>query len=665
MYVRLVRGVIATLLAAGALAGPSTASAAPGWIPGFDEVTPAANLRTPVAVVTADLRTVVIWGQSFGIHAAVRPRSGTFGEPFEIAPGDINHAQVDPSATALPNGDVLVAWSFSGDNGAFIRVLHPDGTLDNAVDFGLGSSHPTVAVNADGMVAVAYYYFNQVYVTTRAAGSDTFDAPVLLLTLGTGEQRASFDVTLRDDNQIAVAIGTEAINPPGGSARMLIIRRTGTTTSPTELVDSRTLNLTPPPGKTESASYSGLIELLSDGRQMLVYRLDTAPFSGNTAHDLRGGPRDGTGGAPPLVDATNNNATEHGLVVDEDGRPFVWWRKALGDDPGLRVARASTAGAFAGSQLLTSGSFGSVGFDKFGDGRTGLLFTQGGKVQASTSEAGGAFGTPLQVATPGNVPDPPLSPVVLAGAGEGSAVAVWPDGTSYTSFALNATPFDATAPTVSIVQAPASLTAGIVGTFTATAVDDWSAPSLSWLFGDDGTQNGVTVGHAFTDAGSFSVTATATDAVGNTAGEGRTVTVTAAPAPPGQSPSGGSGSADTRAPVLSGVRLVPGTLRRGRRSATLRFSLDEAATVVAQLERARPGFRSGLRCVARRPRRGAAKRCTRFVRSGRAMRRAAVVGAGRLAIRRPRARGRYRVAVYALDAAANRSATQRRALTVR
>jgi hypothetical protein len=86
---------------------------------------------------------------------------------------------------------------------------------------------------------------------------------------------------------------------------------------------------------------------------------------------------------------------------------------------------------------------------------------------------------------------------------------------------------------------------------------------------------------------------------------------------------------------------------------------------VAQLERARPGFRSGRRCVARRPRRGAAKRCTRFVRAGRATRRAAVVGAGRLAIRRPRARGRYRIAVYALDAAGNRSATQRRALTVR
>jgi len=40
-------------------------------------------------------------------------------------------------------------------------------------------------------------------------------------------------------------------------------------------------------------------------------------------------------------------------------------------------------------------------------------------------------------------------------------------------------------------------------------------------------------------------------------------------------------------------------------------------------------------------------------------------GAGKLTIRRPRAEGRYRVVVVAVDAAGNRSSRVRRALTVR
>jgi hypothetical protein len=659
-----VRRIVTAILAAAALAGPSSAGASPGWVPGFDEVTPSANVRMPAAVVTQDLRTVVFWVQYPGVRAAVRPRGGTFGDPFVIDAGDPSYVPQYLSAIALPDGDVLVTWSGPGDQALLAKLFHPDGTVDNAVTVDPGSSRPAVAVNSAGMVALAYYYFNQVYVAVRPAGSDTFDSPVLLLTLGSNEQHGSLDVTLRDDGQIAVAIGTDIVNPPGGSARMLIIRRTGTTTASPEFVDSRTLNLTPPmPGQTESAQYRGLIELLSDGRQMLVYRLATSSFNGSITRDLRGGPRDGSAGAAPLVDSTNNIATEHGLVVDQAGRPFVWWRKELGPDQGLRVARASTAGVFSASQLLVSGPFGTVGFDTFGNGRTGVLFTQDGKVKASTSEAGGAFGAPLEVATPGNVPAQPSS-VALAGAGEGSAVAVWPDGATFQTSALNATAFDATAPTLGVLQAPDALTAGVAGNFTATALDDWSTPSISWLFGDGATQSGSSVQHAFAAAGSFTATATATDAVGNTAAGERTVTVSPAPSTsPGTSPI--VDGTDTRAPVLSSLRLVPSTLRRGKRSTTLQFGLDEAATVVVQLQRARPGFRSAKRCVAKRPRRGTPKRCTRFVRSGAALRRAAGAGAGRLTIRRPRAKGRYRVAVYAVDAAGNRSAVQRRALTVR
>jgi hypothetical protein len=315
----------------------------------------------------------------------------------------------------------------------------------------------------------------------------------------------------------------------------------------------------------------------------------------------------------------------------------------------------------------------------FGAGRTGVIYTQVGQVNAATSEAGAAFGAPVAVATPAAMPSP--AAVALAGAGEGSAVGFWADGTNSSDSALYATPFDATPPEVLNIQAPATLVAGVAGTFSATERDDWSTPLMSWLFGDGATLPGEIVQHAFATDGVFGATATATDQVGNTASDTRSVTVTPAPLPP--VPPGDTTPAvdetppppppsppaaplpDTRAPVLSGVRLVPAILRRGRKKTTLKFRVDEAATVVAQLERARPGFRSGKRCVARRPSTGTAKRCTRFVRSGAALKRVLTApGSGKLTIKRPRALGRYRVRVYAADVALNRSAEKRPALTV-
>ena len=50
---------------------------------------------------------------------------------------------------------------------------------------------------------------------------------------------------------------------------------------------------------------------------------------------------------------------------------------------------------------------------------------------------------------------------------------------------------------------------------TAAASDRWTAPSISWSFGDGTTGTGGAVQHAFGAAGAFTVTITATDAVGN------------------------------------------------------------------------------------------------------------------------------------------------------
>ena len=542
---------ILAIVAAAALASPASASAASGWVPGFDEVTPSSassSVWTPAAVVTPDLRTVAFWVEYPEIKAAVRPRGGTFGEPFEFDPGSSSYVSYWLDAIALPDGEVLAAWSSPGLEELKVKSLQPDGTITDLTPpepNGGGGGFPAIAANDAGMVAVAYFSYNQVYVAVRPAGADAFEPPVLLLTLvgneqpqSTGNQAwAPLDVTVRDDGQVAVAIGTSILNPPGGAARMLIARYAGGAPS-LETVDSRTLTLTPAPGTTSGAEFRGAIELLPDGRQLLAYRLSSVT-SGFATRELRGGPRDGSSAPPPpQIAQSEGNAPgprEHGLTLDDTGRPWLWWRHGIASpaDDELRVRQFTTAGAFSTpTQVLASPSFGTVDIAAFGVGRTGVLFTEDGKVKASTSEDGAGFGAPVEVATPSSVTPSPAGSVELAGGGEGSAVALWQDGATGQTAALHATPFDATPPELLTLEAPGSLTAGVAGTFTATAADDWSVPALSWLFGDGATLTGSTVQRAFQSAGSFTATATATDAAGNSATDTRTVTVNDAPVEP-------------------------------------------------------------------------------------------------------------------------------------
>jgi hypothetical protein len=66
----------------------------------------------------------------------------------------------------------------------------------------------------------------------------------------------------------------------------------------------------------------------------------------------------------------------------------------------------------------------------------------------------------------------------------------------------------------------------------AAATDRWSPISIGWSFGDGASGAGDAVSHAFGAAGAFTVTATATDGVGNAASATRSILISPAPPPP-------------------------------------------------------------------------------------------------------------------------------------
>jgi hypothetical protein len=169
--------------------------------------------------------------------------------------------------------------------------------------------------------------------------------------------------------------------------------------------------------------------------------------------------------------------------------------------------------------------------------------------------------------------------------------------------------------------APAQASAGQAIAFSAagTCDPDPSAPlTYAWAFDDGTTATGPTVEHAFATGGTHTGTLTVTGGGGRTGSASASVAVIAATV------------ADRRAPRL-------GKLRRVKR--TLRFTLDEPATVAVRIQR----------CTARNGACKPAQRAVKATWTGKA-------GANRKALpKRVRRAGRYRVRLVATDRAGNRA----------
>jgi hypothetical protein len=133
----------------------------------------------------------------------------------------------------------------------------------------------------------------------------------------------------------------------------------------------------------------------------------------------------------------------------------------------------------------------------------------------------------------------------------------------------------------------------------------------------------------------------------------------------------GDPDADTTDPRLTRLSVSPKRFkvrRRSRTAARIRWRLSERARVTLRIDRARPGFRRGRRCVAGRPRAGRIRRCTRFTRVGSFTR---TRQAGRATmrfngyVRRPALQpGRHRLTAIPRDTAGNRGRARQTSFSV-
>ena len=160
-------------------------------------------------------------------------------------------------------------------------------------------------------------------------------------------------------------------------------------------------------------------------------------------------------------------------------------------------------------------------------------------VFAARRRAGAEFGevTPLSAPPPGGAtfvfsgPDVGLDD-------QGNAFAVWQRQVSGAdTYSAQVVAYDPVPPVITAASVPAAATAGQAVAMSAAADNRMSSPALHFDFGDGSGANGSAVQHVYAQAGTYTVTITATDDAGNASTAARVVSTAPAPVPqPGVTP---------------------------------------------------------------------------------------------------------------------------------
>lgn len=592
--------------------------------------------------------------------------------PTWLAPAKLSAAgqtAEKPQVSVDVAGDALTVWERLGVIEASSRPAGSGSwqapvTLSNTKD---QSSLPQVALDSHGDAVVVWLSFDgseySIETAIRSGLSGSWQAPVTLRTLGAmtvAEPRPDLAVDAQGD---AVAIwqrlhGAEAIveasSRPAAS---------GSWTTP-ETLSEEGENLHP-----------AEVAIDAKGNATAVWE---EKETGEVAIDAAVRPASGKWEALVTLSAIGANANEPRLAVGAQGEAVAVWERFEGEELIEAASRASSGAAWGKAVALTKPEGGKgepagqqVAVDGQGDavvvwsrtnashdvveateGRTSSSVWQppvslspaGGMVEEQPRVAVNGHGSAVVVWERSNGSNEVIEaasglaasgswrpPVSLSAAGEeaaepeaaldeqGNAAAVWRRFDGKTSYIAEAAALDAAGPLLSSLAIPTAGTTGQALAFSVSPFDVWSAlAATNWSFGDGTNQVGTSVGHAYGAPGTYTVTVTGADVLGNATNASAAVSIAASPAA-----SAKVGS--PVAPAITGARLVPPRFRVSKRATAIsarpnvpqgtsfHFTLSEAARLQIAFKHSVAGLRSGRRCVApsAKLRRRHAKRCTR------------------------------------------------------
>jgi hypothetical protein len=524
--VRQIPGIAGVLLAAG-LCFAAPAAQAAGWTPAAP-VLPSSNslqFASPPALDAAG-DEFMAYADNSTIWLVKRPAGGSWGTPTKV----VNAAGSQIQLAVDSAGDAVIGWIGldinTGDTLPYLAAVSAGGVVSGgtqALSTPGGAppqycSNITVAENAAGAAAAAWNCptgttpSEEVQVVTRGAGG-AFGGVQHFAHTGPGgismnTQALYPAVSVDDAGDVIVAyVQSPYLLYSDGTNGLLAA-------TPYQLSNDSGVDLKP--------------AISSAGTNSVIAWIDKqAPATADAAL-LLNAPQNGLTFNSTVLQSASAADGSISAAIDAAGDTIVAWAEGTG---GLnaRAATRPAGGSFSAARDVADGSLQSVVMPTAmvpgGPGIVGYAVTPDGvnfNFDTRTVGFDGTIGSPVTLAQ-------------NAATGSNRAAA-HPDAAGDTAFAwtlpyatntLSAV-YATAPPALGAISGPASALVAAPAAFSVTTSDPWSLPTnVTWSFGDGATGSGLSATHAYAAPGVYTVTAKATDSVGNTASQSTQITVTA------------------------------------------------------------------------------------------------------------------------------------------
>ncbi len=512
---------LGVLAAAAMLSAAAPAHAAPQWLSPQALSSVGADASGQQAAFDPDGDAVVVWqatGATTTIEASARTAGGAFSAPQTLS--DPAEYSVLPDVAIDSQGDAVAVWlHFDGADRRIQVAYRPAGgtfgapqTLSPA---GFEAAEPRVAMDGAGDASIVWSLSSggtEEIQSAQAAPGGVFQAPVDLTGFTT---IASVPQVALDPHGDTVAVWDgwdganiriqDTVRPAGGSFDL--------------------------PQFLSPAGYNAdtpRVAFDAGGDALAVWRFDGSPAS-TVQSAYR--PAGGEFASPQTVSAPSTYPAQVPQVAfDGQSEGVVAWQQEDGTDPRVyaSVRSAGAGGAFSPQLTLDPGGEEALEPRIAGDGLSSTIVswrTFNGitaSTQAAVRPAGGSFAPAASVSATG-----PQEGVPAVGVdAQGNGIAVWSRAAG-PNYLLEAAGYDAAGPLLRGLLLPSQ---GVVGQplqFFQAPLGVWS-PVLSegFSFGDGTSAVGVSATHTYSAPGTYQVSATATDVLGNVTTETQAVTIT-------------------------------------------------------------------------------------------------------------------------------------------
>ena len=495
----------------GALLGLLTvtpAVAAPAWLAPTNLSVGNEDGEDPQVAAGPQGEAIAIWesydGSGTTIETASRPPGGSWSTPTQLtAPGLDAY---NPEIAIGPQGEAIAIWARVDGGKPLIQVATRavDGGWSAATNLsapGQQADRPQVAIDAQGNAIAAWersdgsHYIVQA--ATRPAGG-SWSAPAGLSAAG---QNATNPMLAVNPEGEAITVWERY----SGSHFVVQVatRHAGGGWSAATNLSAAAKDGTRPQVALDPRGDAVVLWRSGDGSDLVVETASRPPG--------------GSWSAPAELTAPGLDAYAPRIAVDAQGNAIAAWERFDGSHYIVQAATRPAGGTWSVPASLSAPGHDAgrpaIGVDAVGSAIVAWSRSDGSHyiVQAAARPPAGTWSAPVDLSGPGEDAYAPQLATDLWG----DAVAVW-EGDDGSHSIVQAAGYDATGPQLAGLSIPAQGRAGVPVPFSVSPLDVWSGlGGTSWSFGDGAAGAGAGVEHAYARAGTYQVTVTAADSLGN------------------------------------------------------------------------------------------------------------------------------------------------------